>query len=113
MEEYLKKIKLVKNEKLYSIFFKEIAEILNKDIILKKYQNNYLLITLIKLKINYNKNEIKAYISIISKNLNNKNINYNSIIKFIRSNSFLYKKELFKRLRYRVKKIPKLIFILN
>ncbi|QIK16454.1 ribosome-binding factor A [Blattabacterium sp. DPU] len=91
-----------KNEKLYSIFFVEIAEILNKDICYNQSKNKFL-VTLMKICITSDMNLIKVYISIYPF-LDKK------ILKFIRSKSRFYRKLLSDRLRYRVKKIPKLDF---
>ncbi|WP_185857310.1 ribosome-binding factor A [Blattabacterium cuenoti] len=98
----MKKMNLIRNEKLSSIFFIEIAEILNEEIYYNRSKNKFL-VTLIKICITHDMNLIKVYISIypfLDKN----------ILKFIRSKSKFYRKLLSKRLRYRVKKIPKLDF---
>ncbi|WP_238784198.1 ribosome-binding factor A [Blattabacterium cuenoti] len=93
---------LIKNDKLSSIFFVEIAEILNEEIRYSQRKNKFL-VTLIKVCITPNMNLIKAYISIYP--FSDKNI-----LRFIRSKSKFYRKLLSERLRYRVKKIPKLDF---
>ncbi|WP_185860707.1 ribosome-binding factor A [Blattabacterium cuenoti] len=98
----MKKMNLIKNEKLSSIFFIEIAEILNKEIYFNQSQNKFL-VTLIKICITHDMNLIKVYISIYPF-LDKK------ILKYIRSKSFFYRKLLSIKLRYRVKKIPKLDF---
>ncbi|WP_185871079.1 ribosome-binding factor A [Blattabacterium cuenoti] len=93
-------MKEIKNEKLSSILFIEIAEILSEEI---RYIKKNFLVTLIKVKITSNMNLIKAYVNIypfIDK----------EIICYIRSKSLFYRKLLSKRLRYRIKKIPKLDF---
>ncbi len=98
----MKEISLIRNKKLYSIFFVEIAEILNKEIFYSKKKNKSL-VTLIKIYITPDMNLIKVYISIYP--FFDKNI-----LKSIRSKSRFYRKMLSHRLRYRVKKIPKLDF---
>lgn len=98
----MKEMNLIRNEKLSSIFFMEIAEILNEEICYSQ-NNTKFLVTLIKICITPDMNLIKVYISIypfLDKNL----------LKFIRSKSRFYRKLLSQRLRYRVKKIPKLDF---
>ncbi|WP_238783753.1 ribosome-binding factor A [Blattabacterium cuenoti] len=89
----------IKNKKLSSIFYMEIAEIL-----LKYNRNKNFLVTLTKVSVS--NTLIKVYISIYP---------FMDKIFFqkIRSQSFSYRKELSKRLRYRVKKIPKLYFFLE
>ncbi|WP_185863240.1 ribosome-binding factor A [Blattabacterium cuenoti] len=93
---------LIRNEKLYSIFFIEIAEILNKEICYSESKDEFL-VTLIKIHISSDMSLIKVYVSIYPF-LDKK------ILKFIRSKSRFYRKLLSDRLRYRVKKIPKLDF---
>lgn len=98
----MKEMSLIRNEKLSSIFFMEIAEILNEEIFYSQSENKFL-VTLMKICITPDMNLIKVYISIypfLDKN----------ILKSIRSKSRFYRKLLSKRLRYRVKKIPKLDF---
>ncbi|WP_185859305.1 ribosome-binding factor A [Blattabacterium cuenoti] len=97
----MKEMSLIKNEKLSSIFSIEIAEILNEEI--QNENNEKFLVTLIKVCITHDMNLIKVYISIYP-SLNKK------ILEIIRSRSRFYRKLLSKRLRYRVKKIPKLDF---
>ncbi|WP_185861258.1 ribosome-binding factor A [Blattabacterium cuenoti] len=98
----MKEINLIKNEKLSSIFFIEIAKIFNEEIHHNKSKNKFL-VTLIKVCVTHDMNLIKVYINIYP--FLNKNI-----LKSIRSKSKFYRKLLSKRLRYRVKKIPKLDF---
>ncbi|WP_185877361.1 ribosome-binding factor A [Blattabacterium cuenoti] len=100
------KINVIKNEKIYSIFFVEIAEILNEEIKINYNKNNFL-VTLVYLNINYNMNIIKAYINIYP-------YSEKILVNKICSKYKVYRKLLSKRLRYRVKKIPRLnIFVLN
>ncbi|WP_185869022.1 ribosome-binding factor A [Blattabacterium cuenoti] len=101
----MKKIKIIKNEKLSSIFSIEVAEILNKEIRNNRNKNKKnFLVTLIKVCINCDMNLMKVYISIYP--FFNK-----KILNILRSKSKLYRKLLSKKLRYRVKKIPKLDFL--
>ncbi|WP_185864457.1 ribosome-binding factor A [Blattabacterium cuenoti] len=93
-------MKKIKNEKLSSILFIEIAEILNEEV---RYIKKNFLVTLMKVNINSNMNRIKVYINIYP-------FLDKEIIYFIRSKSRFYRKLLSKRLRYRVKKVPKLDF---
>ncbi|WP_185853325.1 ribosome-binding factor A [Blattabacterium cuenoti] len=97
----MKEMSFIRNEKLSSIFSIEIAEILNEEI--RNKNNENFLVTLIKVCLTPDMNLIKVYISIYP-SLNKK------ILEFIRSKSRFYRKLLSKRLRYRVKKIPKLDF---
>ncbi|WP_185862129.1 ribosome-binding factor A [Blattabacterium cuenoti] len=92
----------MKNEKLSSIFSIEIAEILNEEVRNNKNYENFL-VTLIKVCITSDMNIIKVYIRMypfLDKN----------ILKYIRSKSLFFRKVLSKKLRYRVKKIPKIDF---
>ncbi|WP_185868499.1 ribosome-binding factor A [Blattabacterium cuenoti] len=92
----------IKCNKLSSVLYKEIAEIINEDM-----KNNFhytkLLITLIKISMDSYKNSMKVYINIYP--FFNEKVMY-----FLRSRSSFYKKSLTKRLRYRIKKIPNLFF---
>lgn len=97
---FFKFMKEIKNEKLSSILFTEIAEILSEEI---RYIKKNFLITLIKVKITSNMNLIKAYVNVYP------SID-EEIIYYIRSKSSFYRKLLSKRLRYRIKRIPKLDF---
>ncbi|ACY40065.1 putative ribosome-binding factor A [Blattabacterium sp. (Blattella germanica) str. Bge] len=100
----MKEMNFIRNEKLSSMFSIEIAEILNEEIRNKRNKNNEkFLVTLIKVCINTDMNFMKVYISIYP-SFNKK------ILEFIRSKSGFYRKLLSQRLRYRVKKIPKLDF---
>ncbi|WP_238784265.1 ribosome-binding factor A [Blattabacterium cuenoti] len=100
----------IKNKKLSSIFYIEIAEILHKEFNknyndVKKNKEGFL-VTLIKVCIFYEMNLIMGYIAIypfLDRN----------ILRKIRLKSGFYRKLLSKRLRYRVKKIPKLDFRLD
>ncbi|WP_185866003.1 ribosome-binding factor A [Blattabacterium cuenoti] len=94
----------IKNEKLSSIFSIEIAEILNEEEEIRNKNNEKFLVTLIKVCITPDMNLIKVYIRIFP--YFNK-----EILEFIRSKSRFYRKLLSKRLRYRVKKIPRLDFL--
>ncbi|WP_185869601.1 ribosome-binding factor A [Blattabacterium cuenoti] len=103
---FIKNIKNIKNKKISSIFYTEIAEILNEEtnnINIKQKNRTKFLITLIKVSINTNINIIKVYINIYP-------FFKKDILYFIRSKSNFYRKKLFKRLRYRINKIPKLDF---
>ncbi|BBA17508.1 ribosome-binding factor A [Blattabacterium cuenoti] len=100
----MKEMSLIKNQKLSSIFFVEIAEILNREIFYGQ-KNQKFLVTLIKIYITPDMNLIKVYISIYP-------FLDKEILKIIRSKSKFYRKLLSHRLRYRVKKIPKLNFFL-
>ncbi|WP_185855504.1 ribosome-binding factor A [Blattabacterium cuenoti] len=97
---------IFKTEKLYSIFYTEIAEIINENI--KNFFDNKnhedFIVTLIKIKISYDMNSIIAYINIYP-------FFDEKIMHYLNSKSKFYRKLLSKRLRYRVKKIPKLFFI--
>ncbi|WP_185878434.1 ribosome-binding factor A [Blattabacterium cuenoti] len=91
-------INSIRNQRLSSIFYMEIAEILMKDETKKGF-----LITLIKIRMTPDLSLIKNYISIypfLDKEL----------LESIRSKSGFYRKLLSKKLRYRVKKIPELDF---
>lgn len=88
----------IRNQRLSSIFYMEIAEILMKDETKKGF-----LITLIKICIIPDLSLIKSYISIYP-------FLDKEIFENIRSKSGFYRKLLSKKLRYRVKKIPKLDF---
>ncbi|WP_185865011.1 ribosome-binding factor A [Blattabacterium cuenoti] len=95
---------IIKYQKLSSIFFIEIAEILNEE---NRDNINNFLITLTNIKINFNINIIKLYINIYP-------FAEKSIVNYIYYRSNFYRKLLSKRLRYRVKKIPKInINIIN
>ncbi|WP_185857942.1 ribosome-binding factor A [Blattabacterium cuenoti] len=98
----MKKMSLIRNEKLSSIFFMEIAEILNEEIFYSQNKSKFL-VTLIKICITSDMNLIKVYVSIYP-------FLDKSILKSIRYRSRFYRKILSKKLRYRVKKIPKLDF---
>ncbi|WP_041936045.1 ribosome-binding factor A [Blattabacterium sp. (Nauphoeta cinerea)] len=93
---------LIRNERLSSIFFIEIAEILNQEIFYSESKNKFL-VTLIRICMSPDMNLIKGYVSIYPF-LDKKTL------EFIRFQSRFYRKLLSKRLRYRVKKIPKLDF---
>jgi|GEM_PF-6224716 Ribosome-binding factor A len=95
-----KKTNYIRNDKLSSIFFVEIAEILNEE---KEIRYSQFLVTLIKVCITPDMNFIKVYISVYP-------FFDENILKFIRSKSKFYRKLLSNRLRYRVKKIPELDF---
>ncbi|WP_185882411.1 ribosome-binding factor A [Blattabacterium cuenoti] len=94
----------LQKKKLNSIFYSEIANMLQEEVnkeILKKG----ILITLIKISFSQNMNLIKGYISIypfIDEQIINQ-INYKTKI---------FRKYLSKKLRYHVKKIPRLNFII-
>lgn len=79
----------------------EIAYLLHKE----EFNNDHgkFLITLIKVSMTPDRSLIKSYIAIYP-------FLDKSILKKIRSKSRLYRKYLSKKLRYRVKKIPKLYF---
>ncbi|WP_185872213.1 ribosome-binding factor A [Blattabacterium cuenoti] len=100
----MKEISFIKNEKLSSIFSIEIAEIIDNEI--RNKNNKKFLVTIIKVSINNDMNFMKIYIKIYPY--------FNKyILKLIRSKSHFYRKLLSKRLRYRVKKIPKLDFLVS
>ncbi len=80
----------------------EISEILNEEIRCSQSANKFL-VTLMKIHITPDMNLIKVYISIYPF-LDKK------MLRSIRSQSKFYRKLLYKRMRYRVKKIPKLDF---
>lgn len=88
----------IRNQRLSSIFYMEIAEILMKDETKKGF-----LITLIKIRMTHDLSLIKSYISIYP-------FLDKEILGSIRSKSVFYRKLLSKKLRYRVKKIPELDF---
>ncbi|WP_238785215.1 ribosome-binding factor A [Blattabacterium cuenoti] len=88
----------IRNQRLSSIFYMEIAEILMKNEIKKGF-----LITLIKIFMTPDLSLIKSYISIYP-------FLDQEILESIRSRSRFYRKLLSKKLRYRVKKIPELDF---
>lgn len=88
----------IRNQRLSSIFYMEIAEILMKDETKKGF-----LITLIKICMTPDLSLIKSYISIYP-------FLDKEILESIRSKSGFYRKLLSKKLRYRVKKIPELDF---
>ncbi|AWU39078.1 hypothetical protein CPU2_573 [Blattabacterium punctulatus CPU2] len=94
----------IKNKKISSIFYTEIAEILHQEF--NNENREGFLITLTKVCINPDMTFIKGYISIYPFIKEN-------IFKKIRSKSGFYRKLLSKKLRYRVKKIPKLDFRLE
>ncbi|WP_185873293.1 ribosome-binding factor A [Blattabacterium cuenoti] len=95
---------IIKNKKISSIFFIELSEILQKEFINNCNYKKFL-ITLIKVKLNYD--TLKIYINIYP-------FPEKNIIVYIQSKLFLYKRILYKKLRYRIKKIPKLsIYIVN
>ncbi|WP_185877881.1 ribosome-binding factor A [Blattabacterium cuenoti] len=95
--------KIVKNKKILSIFFIEIAEILQQEF----YNNKKFLVTLINVKFNHNINFLKLYINIYP-------FSEKNIIIHIKSKLSFYRNILSKKLRYRIKKIPKLgIYIIN
>ncbi|AWU43506.1 ribosome-binding factor A [Blattabacterium sp. (Cryptocercus kyebangensis)] len=91
----------IKNKKISSIFYTEIAEILHQEF--NNENREGFLITLTKICINTDMSLIKGYIAIYP--FLNKNF-----LKRIRLKSGFYRKLLSKKLRYRVKKIPKLDF---
>ncbi|WP_185871635.1 ribosome-binding factor A [Blattabacterium cuenoti] len=99
----MKKVNLIKNNRLSSIFFMEIAEIINNEEIYFNQNKNRILVTLMRVYFNPEINLIKAYI-IVYPFLDQK------VFSYIRSRSKFYRKLLSKRLRYRVKKIPELHF---
>ncbi len=88
----------IRNQRLSSIFYMEIAEILMKDKTKKGF-----LITLIKIRMTPDLSLIKSYISMYP-------FLDQEILENIRSKSGFYRKLLSKKLRYRVKKIPELDF---
>ncbi|WP_185851563.1 ribosome-binding factor A [Blattabacterium cuenoti] len=93
----------IRNKKLSSVFYTEIAEILHKEF--NNSSSNYL-VTLIRVYLSCDMSFIMGYIAIypfLDKN----------ILKKIRLNSGFYRKLLSKKLRYRVKKIPELDFCLD
>ncbi|WP_185858512.1 ribosome-binding factor A [Blattabacterium cuenoti] len=103
----MKEISIIKNEKLSSIFSIEIAEILNKlnkEIRNRSKSKEKFLLTLIRVYITSDMNLIKVYISMYP-------FLDQDVLEYIRSQSRFYRKLLSKKLRYRVKKIPKLDFI--
>ncbi len=91
----------IKNEKLSSIFFIELSEILNEEVRNICITNK--LVTLVKIYLYSDFKLIKAYIKIyptIDKEL----------IKYFSYKAKFFRKILYNRLRYRVKIIPKLSF---
>ncbi|WP_185873834.1 ribosome-binding factor A [Blattabacterium cuenoti] len=96
----------IKNKKLSSLFYIEIAEILQKEFHNKIENKKGFFITLIKVCINSNMEYLKVYIGIYP-------FLDQNIVKEICSKSKIYRKKLSQKLRYRVKKIPILHFYIT
>ncbi|WP_185872748.1 ribosome-binding factor A [Blattabacterium cuenoti] len=94
----------IKKKKLNSIFYSEIANLIQQDIY-KKVLKKGIVITLIKINFSKNMNLIKGYISIYP-------FIDEQILTQIKSQTKIYRKFLSKKLRYHVKKVPKLNFII-
>ncbi|WP_185876822.1 ribosome-binding factor A [Blattabacterium cuenoti] len=97
----MKETNFIKSKRLSSVFSTEIAEILGEEI--RNIEKNFL-VTLIKVCIAHDMSLLNVYIRIYP--FFNKNI-----LETIQYKSRFYRKLLSKRLRYRVKKIPKIRFL--